>query len=72
MTQSTMIVIVVAVVVLAAIGWMVWQRQRSEALRARYGPEYDRAVNQMGETTLRFVNYRRPEHPGPKNGASRR
>jgi len=51
MTQSTMIVLVVAaVVVLAAVGWMVWQRQRSEALRTQYGPEYDRAVRQMGDT----------------------
>ena len=49
MTQSTMIVIVVAVVVLAALGWLVWQRQRSEALRSQYGPEYDRALNQMGD-----------------------
>src|SRR5206468_8150182 len=44
-----MVVVVVAGVVLAGIGWLVWQRQRSEALRARYGPEYDRAVNQMGD-----------------------
>ena len=49
MTQSTMIVIVVAVLVLAALGWLVWQRQRSEALRSQYGPEYDRAVNEIGD-----------------------
>ncbi len=49
MTQSTMIILaVVAVVVLAAVGWLVWQRRRSEALREQYGPEYDRAVRQMG------------------------
>ena len=49
MTQIEMIVIVVAVVSLAAIGWLVWQRRRSEALRAQYGPEYDRAVHQIGD-----------------------
>ena len=50
MTQSTMIVLVaVAVVVLAAVGWLIWQRQRSEALREQYGPEYDRTVRQMGD-----------------------
>jgi hypothetical protein len=50
MTQSTMIVlVVVAVVVLAAVGWLVWQRRRSDALREQYGPEYDRAVRQMGD-----------------------
>ncbi|HEX7980293.1 MAG TPA: hypothetical protein VF461_16905 [Gemmatimonadaceae bacterium] len=49
MTQSTMIVLIVAAVaVLAVVGWMVWQRRRSDALRAQYGPEYDRAVRQMG------------------------
>lgn len=51
MTQSTMIVLVVAaVVVLAVVGLLVWQRRRSDALRAQYGPEYDRAVRQMGGT----------------------
>ncbi len=49
MTQSTLIVIVVAVLVLSAIGWLVWQRQRSEALRSQYGPEYERAVNELGD-----------------------
>jgi len=50
MTQSTVIVLaVVAVVVLAAVGWLVWQRQRSESLREQYGPEYDRTVRQMGD-----------------------
>ena len=51
MTQSTMIVLVVAaVVVLAVVGLLVWQRRRSDALREQYGPEYDRAVRQMGGT----------------------
>ena len=49
MDQSTMIAVVVAVLVLAAIGWLVWQRQRSEALRQRYGPEYERTVSQLGD-----------------------
>jgi hypothetical protein len=49
MDQGTMIAIVVAVLVLAVIGWLVWQRQRSEKLRARYGPEYARTVNELGD-----------------------
>ena len=50
MTQSTMIaIVVVAVIVLAAVGWLIWQRRRSDALRMQYGPEYDRAVNQLGD-----------------------
>jgi hypothetical protein len=49
MDQGTMIAIVVGVLVLATVGWLVWQRQRSEQLRARYGPEYDRTVTQLGD-----------------------
>ena len=45
-----MIAIVVGVLVLAVIGWLVWQRQRSEQLKARYGPEYARTVNELGDT----------------------
>jgi hypothetical protein len=50
MDQGTIIAIVVAVLVLAVIGWLVWQRQRSEQLKSRYGPEYARTVNELGDT----------------------
>jgi hypothetical protein len=50
MDQGTMIAIVVGVLVLAVIGWLVMQRQRSEKLKARYGPEYARTVNELGDT----------------------
>ena len=49
MDQGTMIAVIVGVVVLALLGVLVWQRQRSEALRARYGPEYERTVNTLGD-----------------------
>jgi hypothetical protein len=49
MDQATLIAVVVGVLVLAAVGWLVWQRQRSEQLRARYGPEYERTVAQVGD-----------------------
>jgi hypothetical protein len=49
MDQGTMIAIVVGVLVLAAVAWLVWQRKRSEELRARYGPEYERTVTQFGD-----------------------
>jgi hypothetical protein len=49
MDQITMVAIVVGVLVLAAVGWYLWQRRRSEALQARYGSEYDRAVHQVGD-----------------------
>jgi hypothetical protein len=50
MDQSTLIAIAVAVLVLAAVGWLVSQRQRSEALRKRFGPEYERVANRLGDT----------------------
>jgi hypothetical protein len=49
MDQATMIAVIVGVVVLALLGVLVWQRQRSEALRARYGPEYERTVSTLGD-----------------------
>lgn len=49
MDQGTMIAVIVGVVVLALLGVLVWQRQRSEALRARYGPEYERTVSTLGD-----------------------
>jgi hypothetical protein len=49
MDQGTMIAIVVGVLVLAAVAWLVWQRKRSEELRERYGPEYERTVHQVGD-----------------------
>jgi hypothetical protein len=43
------IVVGVAVVlVLALIAWAVARRRRSEGLRERYGPEYERAVEERG------------------------
>jgi hypothetical protein len=49
MDQATMIAVIVGILVLAVVGWLVWQRQRSEQLRARYGPEYERTVTQVGD-----------------------
>ena len=43
-------------------GYLVWLEERPDG--RPYLEEIDR--------TLRFVNYRRPEHPGPKHGANRR
>jgi hypothetical protein len=40
--------LVVGVVVVAVAGWLVWQRQRTQQLHARYGTEYERTVVSMG------------------------
>ena len=45
--------LLVAVVVAAAAvaaGWFVWSRKRTEQLRERFGPEYDLAVDEAGDT----------------------
>jgi hypothetical protein len=39
-------IIVVAIVVLAAIVWMLSKRRKREALQGQFGPEYDRTVRE--------------------------
>jgi hypothetical protein len=48
MTTSAVIVLVVAVILLAAVGWVLYRQQRRKGLRARFGPEYPAAVRQYG------------------------
>jgi hypothetical protein len=49
MDQVTIVAMVVGALVLALVGWFLWQRQRSETLRTRYGPEYERTVHELGD-----------------------
>lgn len=49
MSQGAIIAIVIAVLVILAIAWFAWQRRRTAELRARYGPEYTRTVEQLGD-----------------------
>ena len=48
MTATQIALIVVALVVVAAIGYLIVRQQRSKALRSRFGPEYTRAVDEYG------------------------
>ena len=49
MSVAAMVGILVALVVVAGILWyFVTQRQRTEALQERYGPEYSRTVHEIG------------------------
>jgi len=48
MDPKTLIIIVVAIVVAIAIVWAVVRKQRTTALRKRFGPEYERAVREHG------------------------
>ena len=38
---------IAVIVIIAAIGWLVYTRKRSEHLRERFGPEYDRRVVEL-------------------------
>ncbi|HZS29247.1 MAG TPA: hypothetical protein VFB76_18625 [Candidatus Angelobacter sp.] len=48
MDPGTIIIIAVIVVAVLAIAWFVTRRRRSEALRQRFGPEYERTVREQG------------------------
>ncbi len=53
MDQNRMIVliaiVVIAIVVVAAIGFVTSRKRRSQKLRERFGPEYDRVMRQEGD-----------------------
>ena len=42
------VVVVVAILALAAVAWLYTTKQRSARLKQRFGPEYDRAVREVG------------------------
>lgn len=48
MSTTAVIIVVAVVIALAALGWFLYHRWRSKELRARFGPEYSRVVNQYG------------------------
>ena len=50
MQPSTLIAIGIGIVVLLVlVGWLVERKRRSEKLRQKFGPEYDRVVLQQGD-----------------------
>ena len=48
MTHTQLLAIVIVVIAVAVIGFLVMRKRRSDQLRARFGPEYDRVVRQEG------------------------
>jgi hypothetical protein len=51
-TQTWTIIAAVAVLGLVALGaWFFFQKKRSHKLQERFGPEYDRTVNEYGSRT---------------------
>lgn len=48
MQSSTIVLIVTALIAILAVAWLLMQKRRSESLRHKFGPEYDRAVKEHG------------------------
>ena len=48
MSTLTIILIAVVIVLLAAVAWLMIARRRSQHLRSKFGPEYSRAVTELG------------------------
>ena len=49
MENPTLIILIVAVIAIAAGGFWYYQRRRSEQLKGRFGPEYERTLNEIGD-----------------------
>ncbi len=55
MDPKQVIVVVVAVIAVLIIAWAVVRKQRTAKLRGKFGPEYDRAVREIGQTKAESV-----------------
>jgi hypothetical protein len=59
---NTLILVVILIVAVAAVAaWVVIQRQRSQRLRQRFGPEYGRAVDEFGGQSKAEAELRKRE-----------
>src|SRR5919108_838986 len=78
-SQLLVVILVIAVIAIAAIAFAMIRKRRSQKLRARFGPEYDRVVTRegdvrKGEGVLEFREKRRekfqirPLSPTDKSG----
>jgi hypothetical protein len=47
--KVTWMIVAIAIVAVAALLWFVMQKRRTERLRQRFGPEYERAVHEKGD-----------------------
>jgi ABC-type nickel/cobalt efflux system permease component RcnA len=46
MSPLTIIILIIAILACAAAAWMFFEKRRTQRLRTKFGPEYDRAVQQ--------------------------
>jgi hypothetical protein len=54
MNTATMIILVIAIVALAGVFYLLFERRRMEKVRAKFGPEYERVVRE-GESPRHAV-----------------
>jgi hypothetical protein len=47
--NETLVLVAIIVVLLAVVGWLVYERRQSTELRSTFGPEYERTVNDTGD-----------------------
>lgn len=47
--NQTLLIVAVIVVLLAVVGWLLYERRRSAQLRSEFGPEYKRAIDEAGD-----------------------
>lgn len=48
-TTAVVLIIIAVIVVVAIVAWQLFRRERTRKLRSRFGPEYDRTIEQYGE-----------------------
>jgi hypothetical protein len=48
-SQLVLVIVIVAVIVIAVIAFLATRKRRSQKLRERFGPEYDRVLRQEGD-----------------------
>jgi hypothetical protein len=67
-TGAIIVLVIVVVLVLAAGAWFVAQQSRSRRLRARFGPEYDRRIEESDDRRVveRDLAEREKRHAGYK------
>src|SRR5690348_1899651 len=49
MDKTTLVIIAAVIVILIVSGILLMQRRRTEMLRSRFGPEYERALKETGD-----------------------
>jgi hypothetical protein len=60
-TWEIVLIVIAALAVCAAIGWTLYERQRSRRLKVHFGKEYDRTVAEVGNRRRAESNLRHRE-----------